>query len=132
MPWSRFDRRYTLVLDRGLDLDGLVPRYAHTVNGAAHPDIPPQVVRRDDVVRFTIVNRALVVHPWHLHGHHVLVLSGNGQPVTGSPLWLDSFAVLPGDVWEVAFRADNPGTWANHCHNLPHVDAGMTLHLTYS
>ncbi|NES27078.1 multicopper oxidase domain-containing protein [Micromonospora terminaliae] len=131
-PWSRFDREFTLVLDRGLDLRGLLPRYAHTVNGAADPDIPPQVVREGDVVAFTIVNRAQYVHPWHLHGHHVLVLSRNGQPATGSPLWLDSFDVRPGDVWKVAFRADNPGVWANHCHNLAHADAGMTLHLMYS
>ncbi|MER5336616.1 multicopper oxidase family protein [Micromonospora sp. NPDC002717] len=132
VPWSRFDKEFTLVLDRGLDLRGLLPRYAHTVNGAAEPDIPPQVVRLDDIVRFTIVNRSQVVHPWHLHGHHVLVLTRNGKPATGSPLWLDSFDVRPGDVWEVAFRADNPGMWANHCHNLAHADAGMTLHLMYS
>ncbi|MBY8870811.1 multicopper oxidase family protein [Micromonospora sp. PLK6-60] len=131
VPWTRFDREFPLVLDRGLDLRGLLPRYAHTVNGAAGPDIPPQVVRRGDVVRFTIVNRSLVVHPWHLHGHHVLVLSRNGARATGSPLWLDSFDVRPGDVWEVAFTADNPGMWANHCHNLPHADAGMMLHLMY-
>ncbi|MEV4655925.1 multicopper oxidase family protein [Micromonospora sp. NPDC049301] len=132
VPWSRFDRTFTLVLDRGLDLRGLLPRYAHTVNGAADPDIPSQVVRLGDVVRFTIVNRSQIVHPWHLHGHHVLVLSRDGRPATGSPLWLDSFDVRPGEVWEVAFRADNPGMWANHCHNLAHADAGMTLHLMYS
>jgi FtsP/CotA-like multicopper oxidase with cupredoxin domain len=132
VPWSRFDRDFTLVLDRGLDLRGLLPRYAHTVNGAAAPDIPPQVVRLGDVVRFTIVNRSQAVHPWHLHGHHVLVLSRDRQPAVGSPLWLDSFDVRPGEVWEVAFRADNPGMWANHCHNLGHADAGMMLHLVYA
>ncbi|WP_309232450.1 multicopper oxidase family protein [Micromonospora tarensis] len=131
-PWSRYDRTFTLVLDRGLDLRGLLPRYAHTVNGAAAPDIPSQVVHRNEVVRFRIVNRSQVVHPWHLHGHHVLVLSRDGEPATGSPLWLDSFDVRPGEVWVVAFRADNPGVWANHCHNLAHADAGMTLHLMYS
>ncbi|MCG5444014.1 multicopper oxidase family protein [Micromonospora sp. NIE79] len=132
VPWSRTDKTFTLVLDRGLDLRRLLPRYAHTVNGAADPDIPQQVVRLGDVVRFTIVNRSQVVHPWHLHGHHVLVLTRDGKPAAGSPLWLDSFDVRPGEVWEVAFRADNPGMWANHCHNLAHADAGMTLHLMYS
>ncbi|MCY1143140.1 multicopper oxidase family protein [Actinoplanes sp. Pm04-4] len=131
-PWSHIDRSLTLVLDRGLDLRGLLPRYAHTVNGAADPDIPTQVVHRDEVVRLTIVNRSLVVHPWHLHGHHVLVLARNGKAPTGSALWLDSFDVRPGEVWEVAFRADNPGMWANHCHNLPHAEAGMMLHLMYA
>jgi FtsP/CotA-like multicopper oxidase with cupredoxin domain len=131
-PWSHIDRSLTLVLDRGLDLRGLLPRYAHTVNGAADPDIPTQVVHRDEVVKLTIVNRSLVVHPWHLHGHHVLVLARNGKAPAGSALWLDSFDVRPGEVWEVAFRADNPGMWANHCHNLPHAEAGMMLHLMYA
>lgn len=130
--FTRYDQQFTLVLDRGLDLKGLLPRWAHTVNGAADPDIPTQVVRRGDIVKFTIVNRSLEVHPWHLHGHHVLVLSRDGQRSTGSPLWLDSFDVRPGEVWEVAFHADNPGMWANHCHNLPHADQGMTLHLMYA
>jgi len=31
----------------------------------------------------------------------------------------------------VAFRADNPGIWMDHCHNLNHAAAGMTLHLSY-
>ncbi|MFI5892229.1 multicopper oxidase family protein [Actinoplanes sp. NPDC051513] len=131
-PLPRPDREFTLVLDRGLDLRGLLPRYAHTVNGAAYPDIPDEVVHLGETVEFTIVNRSLAIHPWHLHGHHVLVLSRDGVPATGSPLWLDSFDVRPGEVWKVAFRADNPGMWANHCHNLPHADAGMMLHLRYS
>ncbi|MEV0270090.1 multicopper oxidase family protein [Hamadaea sp. NPDC050747] len=131
-PWTRYDKEFTLVLDRGLDLRGLLPRYAHTVNGAADPDIPPQVVHLGDTVKFTIVNRSLVVHPWHLHGHHVLVLSRNGKAATGSPLWLDSFDVRPGEVWEVTFKADNPGMWANHCHNLAHAEQGMLLHLMYA
>jgi FtsP/CotA-like multicopper oxidase with cupredoxin domain len=130
-PRMRFDRSFTLVLDRGLDLHGLLPRYAHTVNGAADPDIPAEIVRRGERVKFTIVNRSSVVHPWHLHGHHVLVISRNGKPPTGSPLWLDSFDVRPGDVWEVTFLADNPGVWVNHCHNLSHAAAGMMLHLMY-
>ncbi|NUR49950.1 MAG: multicopper oxidase family protein, partial [Hamadaea sp.] len=131
-PWTHYDKDFTLVLDRGLDLHGLLPRYAHTVNGAADPDIPPQIVHLGDTVKFTIVNRSLVVHPWHLHGHHVLVLSRNGKAATGSPLWLDSFDVRPGEVWEVTFKADNPGMWANHCHNLAHAEQGMLLHLMYA
>jgi FtsP/CotA-like multicopper oxidase with cupredoxin domain len=86
-------------------------------------------VRQGDLVRFTIVNRSQDIHPWHLHGH--LVLSRDGEAPTGSPLWLDTFDVRPGEVWQVAFRADNPGLWMNHCHNLAHADQGMALHLAY-
>ena len=124
---SRFDRSFTLVLDRGL----AGTSYAYTVNGDAFPDVPTEVVRQGDLVRFTIVNRSQDIHPWHLHGHRVLVLSRDGSAPTGSPLWLDTFDVRPGEVWQVAFRADNPGIWMNHCHNLAHADQGMVLHLAY-
>ncbi|MEU6430158.1 multicopper oxidase family protein [Microbispora sp. NPDC046973] len=128
---DRFDRDFTLVLDRGFALVNGRPTYAHTVNGHAFPDIPTEVVREGDLVRLTVVNRGRDTHPWHLHGHRVLVLSRDGRPVTGSPLWLDTFDVRPGEVWKVAFRAANPGLWMNHCHNLSHADLGMMLHLAY-
>ncbi|MEU9830075.1 multicopper oxidase family protein [Streptosporangium sp. NPDC048047] len=128
---NRFDRRFTLVLDRGLTFSGGRPMYAHTVNGRAFPSIPTQVVRDGELVRFTVVNRSRDTHPWHLHGHRVLVLSRDGRATGGSPLWLDTFDVRPGEVWEVAFRAANPGMWMNHCHNLAHADQGMVLHLDY-
>ncbi|GAA5017015.1 multicopper oxidase family protein [Actinopolymorpha pittospori] len=125
------DRRFTLVLDRGLAMVDGSPTYAQTVNGSGHPSIPDQLVTEGDVVRFSVVNRSLETHPWHLHGHPVLILSRNGKPSSGSPLWVDTFEVRPGEVWEVAFRASNPGIWMNHCHNLPHVDQGMMLCLRY-
>ncbi|GAA4212057.1 multicopper oxidase family protein [Microbispora amethystogenes] len=128
---SRFDRRFTLVLDRGLALGDGLPIYAHTINGRAYPHVPTQVVREGDLVRLTVVNRGRDTHPWHLHGHRVLVLARDGRTPTGSPLWLDTFDVRPGEVWEVAFRAGNPGLWMNHCHNLSHADLGMMLHLAY-
>ncbi|GAA6527982.1 multicopper oxidase family protein [Intrasporangium sp. DVR] len=127
---SRPDRSFELVLDRGLALSDGAPVLAYKVNGAAYT-IPAQVVQYGDVVRFTVVNRSLEVHPWHLHGHPVLVLLRNGTRPTGSPLLVDTFDVLPGEVWEVAFRATNRGIWMNHCHNLPHADQGMMLHLAY-
>jgi FtsP/CotA-like multicopper oxidase with cupredoxin domain len=130
-PGSRFDRDFTLVLDRGLALVEGSPAYAHTVNGRAFPKIPTEWVRQGDLVRLTVVNRGWETHPWHLHGHRVLVLSKDGRPVTGSPLWLDTFDVRPGELWQVAFRADNPGVWMNHCHNLGHAEQGMALHLAY-
>ncbi|WP_109509436.1 multicopper oxidase family protein [Nocardioides speluncae] len=128
---ERADREFTIVLDRGVAIVDGRPAYAHTVNGRGHPRIPDQLVAEGDLVRFTVVNRSLDTHPWHLHGHPVLVMSRNGDRPTGSPLWLDTFDVRPGDVWEVGFRADNPGIWMNHCHNLPHAHQGMMLRLVY-
>ncbi|TQM28854.1 multicopper oxidase family protein [Nocardia bhagyanarayanae] len=125
------DRHFTLVLDRGMAMVDGAPAYAHTVNGRGHPSIPDQLVAEGDIVRLTVVNRSRETHPWHLHGHSVLVLSRDGRPATGSPLWVDTFDVRPGEVWEVVFRASNPGIWMNHCHNLPHAHQGMMLQLRY-
>ncbi|GAA4525613.1 hypothetical protein GCM10023096_57920 [Nonomuraea ferruginea] len=125
------DRHFTMVLDRGLAMVDGVPAYAHTVNGRGHPSIPDQLIAEGDVVRFTVVNRSLETHPWHLHGHPVLILSRDGKPASGSPLWVDTFDVRPGEVWEVAFLASNPGIWMNHCHNLPHAHQGMMLQVRY-
>ncbi len=128
---DRYDRRHTLVLDRQLRfLDG-APAFAHTVNGLVYPDVPALTVRTGDLVETTVVNRGPDSHPMHLHGHHVLLLERNGVPSTGSPIWLDTFDVRPGEVWRVAFRADNPGLWLDHCHNLEHAALGMVLHLAY-
>jgi FtsP/CotA-like multicopper oxidase with cupredoxin domain len=104
----------------------------YPVNGRVYPDVPPIVVREGDLVRITVVNRAFEPHPMHPHGHAaVLVLARNGLPASG-PVWTDSFDVGSGEVWTVALRADNPGIWMSHCHNLEHARAGMVLHLAYA
>jgi FtsP/CotA-like multicopper oxidase with cupredoxin domain len=89
------------------------------------------MVREGDLVKVTFVNRSLMEHPMHLHGHHVFVLSRNGQRVTGSPWLADTLNVEPGESYEVAFKADNPGIWMNHCHVLDHAAEGMMMHLVY-
>jgi FtsP/CotA-like multicopper oxidase with cupredoxin domain len=55
-----------------------------------------------------------------------VVLSRDGVRATGSPWWTDSLEVGAGQTYEVAFLADNPGIWIDHCHNLPHAGAGNT------
>ena len=128
---EKANRRFTIVLDRGVAMVNGRPTFAQTVNGLGHPKIPDQLVVKGDIVRLTVVNRSLETHPWHLHGHPVLVLARNGTWSSGSPLWMDTFDVRPGEVWEVAFEASNPGVWMNHCHNLPHAEQGMMLRLVY-
>ena len=57
--------------------------------------------------------------------------AGSREPATGSPLWLDTFDVQPGEEWVVLLVADNPGIWLDHCHNLDHAEQGMVMALTY-
>lgn len=125
-----FDVHATQVLDRLLRVVDGVPRLADTINSAAFPFVDPIVVGEGDIVEVTIVNRGTETHPMHLHGHHALVLSRNGVVAEGA-LWLDSIDVRPGDLWRVAFVADNPGLWMDHCHNLEHARDGMIMHLAY-
>ena len=68
----------------------------------------------------------------HPHGHKMLVLSRNGQAVSGSPWWTDTLNVAPGEIITVALKADNPGLWMDHCHNLEHAASGMVMHLMYN
>ena len=102
-----------------------------SVNGKLYPDMPMFVVREDDVIRIKVSNSSGSAHPMHLHGHHAVVLSRNGKKATGSPWWFDSLDVESGESFEVAFVADNPGVWMDHCHNLKHAREGLVTHLMY-
>ena len=66
-----------------------------------HPFVPPIEVREGDLLRLTVVNRSGETHPMHPHGHRVLVLRATARRAPGSPLWLDTFDVQPGEVWTV-------------------------------
>jgi len=102
-----------------------------TVNGNLFPDVAMFVVAQGDVVRMRIENHSGEVHPMHLHGHHAVVLSRDGVAASGSPWWVDSLNVENGHSYEIAFVADNPGIWMDHCHNLKHAAEGLVAHLAY-
>ncbi|MFC5141060.1 multicopper oxidase family protein [Actinomycetospora rhizophila] len=111
-------------------LDG-TPGLWWTVNGHLWPDVPMYVVRKGDVVRMHVENASGELHPMHLHGHHAVVLARDGVPATGSPWWTDSIDVQDGHSVDIAFVADNPGLWMDHCHNLAHPGEGLIAHLMY-
>ena len=128
---STFDRSFTLNVGRTPGfLDGR-PGMQWTINGGIFPRVPMFLVERGDIVRIAIRNSTGAVHPMHLHGHHMLVLSRDGVAVSGSPWWSDTLNVEPGERYDVAFRADNPGIWMDHCHNLRHAADGLTMHVAY-
>ncbi|MFD0673345.1 multicopper oxidase family protein [Cohnella sp. GCM10027633] len=128
---SDFDRDFEMVLDNKFGFYNGSFGSLYTINGEVFPNTPMFMVQEGDLIKTTIYNRGEVDHPMHLHGHHMLVLSRNGEASTGSPWWSDTLDVLPGDVYEVAFAADNPGLWMDHCHNLTHAAVGMSMHLMY-
>ncbi len=128
---SERDRRFEYSIGRKPGFIDGRPGMWWSINGHLYPDMPMFVVRKGDVVHVTISNHSGEVHPMHLHGHHAVVLSRDGKKVTGSPWWFDSLDVQNGETFEVAFLADNPGIWMDHCHNLKHAAQGMVSHLMY-
>ena len=129
---SHPDRSFTYSIGRRPGfLDGH-PGMWWSVNGHLFPDMPMFVVEEGDVVRIHYENHSGDVHPMHLHGHHAVVLDRNGKPVTGSPWWFDSLDVRDGESYDIAFVADNPGIWMDHCHNLKHAAQGLVTHLMYA
>jgi FtsP/CotA-like multicopper oxidase with cupredoxin domain len=128
---DRPDRRFRYDIGRRPGFLAGRPGMWWTINGHIYPDVPMFVVAEGDVVRMTISNHSGEVHPMHLHGHHAVVFSRNGVPATGSRWWVDSLDVANGETYEIAFVADNPGIWMDHCHNLPHAAQGLVTHLMY-
>jgi len=126
------DRHFTYDIGRRPGFVDGRPGMFWTVNGHLFPDIPMYVVEQGDIVRMTIANHSGEVHPMHLHGHHAVVLARDGVRATGSPWWFDSLNVNNGESYDIAFVADNPGIWADHCHNLKHAADGLVAHLMYA
>jgi FtsP/CotA-like multicopper oxidase with cupredoxin domain len=129
---AKVNRTFRYAIGRRIGfLDGK-PGLWWTVNGHEFPDVPMFMVSTGDIVKMTITNSSGEVHPMHLHGHHAVVLSRDGVAATGSPWWFDSLDVGDGDTYVIAFVADNPGIWVDHCHNLQHAADGLIAHLAYT
>jgi FtsP/CotA-like multicopper oxidase with cupredoxin domain len=128
---AKADRNFEYRIGRQIGfLDGK-PGLWWTINGHKFPDVPMYMVAEGDIVRMKISNTSGQAHPMHLHGHHAVVLSRNGVAATGSPWWVDTLEVGNKETYEIAFVADNPGLWMDHCHNLPHASQGLMTHLMY-
>ncbi|MGO9123637.1 MAG: multicopper oxidase family protein [Terriglobales bacterium] len=110
-----------------------------TVNGQKQrvfeANEPPAITTNVGAVEdWTIENRALETHAFHIHQIHFLMLAVDGQPVTNQdyrdtieiPFWEG-----PGNPYHsVTVRMDfrDPtiaGTFVFHCHILLHEDMGM-------
>ncbi|UOF92293.1 multicopper oxidase family protein [Fodinisporobacter ferrooxydans] len=130
-PESNFTKTYDMNLGAGMGYFEGKNQMVYTINGKVFPNIPTLQVKKGDTVKITFTNQSNFIHPMHLHGHTFQVLSRNGNPLAGSPIYLDTVNVLPGETYDVAFEADNPGLWMIHCHDLHHAAAGMDTMLTY-
>lgn len=125
------DRTYEYVIARRFGIIDGRPGNFWTINGRMFPDVPMFDVTEGDVVAMHLRNDSGDVHPMHLHGHHIVVLARDGVAASGSPWIVDSLDVHPGERYDIAFVADNPGIWSDHCHTLPHAVDGLVAHVMY-
>ncbi len=116
------------VHDVTLVLDGDMERYVWYINGKAIHEERNIEIREGEIVRFTLVNQTMMHHPMHLHGHFFRVLTRSGAL---SP-WKHSVDVPPHSTRVIEFKADEPGEWMLHCHNLYHMKTGMARVVRYS
>jgi FtsP/CotA-like multicopper oxidase with cupredoxin domain len=97
-----------------------------TLNGKSFPATAPTVAKLGDWVEVQYMNEGTMTHPMHLHGLTQMVIAKDGYPLA-QPQLEDTIPVAPGERYTVLVHADQLGTWAWHCHILPHAenDTGM-------
>jgi len=96
--------------------------HGYTFNGKSFPATQPIVAKLGEKVRLRYMNEGMMIHPMHLHGMHQTVIAKDGWPVP-APWKCDTLNIAPGERWDVVVNCNNPGTWAFHCHILPHAES---------
>jgi CopA family copper-resistance protein len=111
-----------------LTLDGDMTRYVWFFNNRrlSEQDIIP--ISAGEIVRFIMINRTMMHHPIHLHGHFFRVLNGQGD---FAPL-KHTVDVAPMTTTVIEFDADEIGDWFFHCHLLYHMKSGMARVIHYN
>lgn len=136
-PWPPYSRLRSLVptalsADRPvrevrLTLDGDMERYVWFLNNRPLSEADLIRIRAGEVVRFIMINRTMMHHPMHLHGHFFRVLNGQGDH---APL-KHTVDVAPMSTTVIEFAADETGDWFFHCHLLYHLKSGMARVVHY-
>jgi FtsP/CotA-like multicopper oxidase with cupredoxin domain len=123
LPPRSADTVQTIVLGGGMK------PYAWSMNGEYWPHVSPLMLAKGQRVEIDLLNRTMMAHPIHLHGHVFQVIAIDGRPIQGAVR--DTVLVMPMGRVRLAFDADNPGRWALHCHNLYHMVTGMMTEFRY-
>lgn len=112
------DRTFDLTLSSGM----MMQPDTWMIDGQVYPDADPLKIREGEHVRVHMVNRSMMLHPMHLHGHFFQV----GDVVKDT-------VIVPPHMGQrtIDFVADNPGEWFFHCHNLYHLHSGMAREFQY-
>jgi hypothetical protein len=136
-PWPLYDRLRAIapttfagnkpVREIRLTLDGDMERYVWFLNNKALSETDFIPIRQGEIVRFIMINRTMMHHPMHLHGHFFRVINGQGDH---APL-KHTVDVAPMSTTVIEFDANEVGDWFFHCHLLYHMESGMARLVHY-
>ena len=115
---EKVDKDFVLILNDGA--------HGFTLNGKGFPATEPFSAKLGDKVRIRYMNEGMMIHPMHLHGMHMTVIDKDGWALP-APWKCDTLNVAPGERYDVIVNCNNPGTWALHCHILPHAESEMGM-----
>ncbi|MFH1743064.1 MAG: multicopper oxidase domain-containing protein [bacterium] len=117
----------TPVREIRLTLDGDMERYVWFLNNKPLSESDAIRIREGEVARFIMINRTMMHHPMHLHGHFFRVINGQGDY---APL-KHTVDVAPMSTTVIEFDANEVGDWFFHCHLLYHMKSGMARVVHY-
>lgn len=115
----KVDKEYVMVLNDG--------PLGYTINGKSFPATQPITAKQGEQVLVRWMHEGALLHPMHLHGPRMTVIARDGAPLP-QPYQLDVLTVSPGERWDVLLDTSVPGTWAWHCHVLPHAEGEKGLY----
>ena len=73
-------------------------------------------------MRIRLAGIGQFLHPMHLHGMNFRIVAYDGVPLPpGQQIVRNTVPLAPGEIVDIEFIAENPGTWVFHCHILHHV-----------
>lgn len=110
-----------------LTLTGDMERYVWTLNGETLSEENTIQIKHGENVRFVLINKTMMHHPMHLHGHFFRVLNGQGDY---SPL-KHTVDIPPLATQVIEFEANEYNDWFFHCHILYHAKSGMARVVSY-
>jgi CopA family copper-resistance protein len=130
-PWPPYDKLRSLkktafsidkpVREIRLTLDGDMERYVWFLNNKPLSESDSILIRKGEIARFIMINRTMMHHPMHLHGHFFRVINAQGDY---APL-KHTVNVAPMSTTVIEFDANESGDWFFHCHLLYHMKSGM-------
>ena len=124
---THFDENLVRAQVIDLELSGDMERYTWHINGKPFSEKKYIEIRENEIITFRYINKTMMHHPMHLHGHFFRVLNGQGDY---APLF-HTVDVAPMKTVMVEFHANEPGIWFLHCHNLYHMKMGMARLVKY-